>query len=132
METTTNVKTHVCIECGATEDVSRWMRSCGERLTERQLCFSCDHWTSLEDRGNGPDKDRVVRFEGVHYIIGPEVGAGPTWMRGLGGARILIRFHDGREVVTTNLWCQGNIPERFRSRLPDNAVLAPQEAQGHE
>lgn len=120
---TTSATKHVCMECGETEDVSRWMPRCGKRLAERQLCFSCDHWMSLIERGNGVDRGRVVRHDGTHYIIGPEHN-GPSHLRGLGGARMVIKFHDGREAVTTNLWCQGVIPERFRSRLPDNASFA--------
>jgi hypothetical protein len=45
-------------------------------------------------------------------------------MRGFGGHEFHIRFTDGREeaeVETSNLWCQGNIPEHFSKLLPNNA-----------
>jgi hypothetical protein len=29
---------------------------------------------------------------------------------------------DGRSIKTNNLWFGGVIPERFRDRLPDNAI----------
>jgi hypothetical protein len=37
------------------------------------------------------------------------------------GENHLIDFFDGRHIVTHNLWYQGEIPDHFLSRLPDNA-----------
>ena len=45
----------------------------------------------------------------------------------------MIRFTDGREVITHNLWHQGTIPKHFRARLPDNAVfVVPCQYGNHE
>ena len=55
---------------------------------------------------------------GIAYTIGDE----DADSRGFGGSRFHIIFNDGREVDSTNLWCGGHIPERFRDRLPDNAT----------
>jgi hypothetical protein len=44
---------------------------------------------------------------------------------GHGGYEFRIKFHDGRKVVTHNLWNGGTIPENFRAALPDNAVFLP-------
>src|SRR5205823_2378018 len=41
--------------------------------------------------------------------------------RGFGGTRFVIEMFDGTRFVTTNLWTQGEIPDRFRHLLPDNA-----------
>jgi hypothetical protein len=62
-----------------------------------------------------------VVVKGCHYIIGAEKPTTPRSWRGFGGDRYHIRFNDGREVVSTNLWCQGPIPAQFREQLPDNA-----------
>jgi hypothetical protein len=43
--------------------------------------------------------------------------------RGFGGRRFIIEMEDGTIHVTTNLWCQGGIPEIFRSELPNNSVF---------
>jgi len=68
------------------------------------------------------DKPFSVRVNGSHFIIGPEGEKYP----GFGGQKFHIKFHDGREVITTNLWHQGKIPVSYRFRktkLPDNAVF---------
>ncbi len=66
--------------------------------------------------------DRTVIVDGHHYKIADENGH-PNAFRGHSGIKFTIRFHDGREVVTTNLWSQGKIPEAWRDRLPDNAIF---------
>lgn len=79
-------------------------------------CFTCNFWAEKIEAVNDP---RSVRIDGGHYWIGDE---DPTnRFRGFGGRRFNIKFHDGREVQTTNLWHQGQIPEHFRDILPDNA-----------
>lgn len=65
------------------------------------------------------DPDRVAIIDGVHYYIDDEDDN--SRFRGFDGAKFVIRFHDGREVTTTNLWCQGNIPDEFRDLFPNNA-----------
>jgi hypothetical protein len=88
-------------------------------LLEARLCFSCNYWLKLVDVKDDP---RTVRIDGGHYIILPD-GDGPVGglFQGFGGRRFTIEFFDGRQAVTNNLWNQGDIPEHFRVRLPDNA-----------
>jgi hypothetical protein len=57
---------------------------------------------------------------GKHYRLGSEY-EGSGAFKGHGGARFVIETADGTRVVTTNLWYQGEVPEHFRDRLPDNA-----------
>jgi hypothetical protein len=64
--------------------------------------------------------DAVV-CDGKCYSIGHE-GGSRTW-RGYGGARWLIRFADGRELCTSNLWHNGTVPTTHRRALPDNATI---------
>ncbi len=74
-------------------------------------------WAGLAlKRGDGLS----VVAGGQHYRIGPE---GERGLRGFGGAPWLVRFFDGREVRTSNLWHQGEIPQEWRHLLPDNATL---------
>jgi len=86
---------------------------CGETRGE-EMCQGCTFWRSVRD------SDPVV-ISGQAYTIGPEDA--PACLRGFGGSRYRIRFHDGREVVTTNLWCRGDVPPGWRQELPDNATF---------
>jgi hypothetical protein len=69
--------------------------------------------------------EKVVRINGEHYVIGSENAPGS--FRGFGGRKFVIKFIDGNHkdkiVTTTNLWCQGDIPEELRHILKDNAIF---------
>lgn len=124
---------HTCKECGVHE-IGNWIDSCAERLEREQLCFHCDFWYALIKIAND---SRVARIEGCHYLIGVEPKPSDYKCShylglGLGGSEFRIRFYDGREVITHNLWYQGEIPERFKSRLSDNAVFVESEELLHE
>lgn len=45
----------------------------------------------------------------------------PKWGKGCGGDISVIRFNDGRVVITDDLWGGGNVPERYKELMPDNA-----------
>lgn len=107
---------HICTECGEQED-GNWMPSVALKLAEERLCHSCEFWISKIAIAARAD---VARIRGTHYIVGKETDS-KRGFRGFGGAAFEIKFADGRQVSTSNLWCQGEIPERFRARLPDNA-----------
>lgn len=109
---------HYCGICGKHETGS-WDQPCVDELQEAGLCFHCSFWQPKISAAANRDPN-AVRVKGVHYWIGDE-SSRARWFRGFAGQRFRIRFHDGREVTTTNLWCQGAIPERFRPQLPDNA-----------
>lgn len=103
-----------CKDCGVDLSTDK----CSYACHSDGLCFSCYFWREkVELAVTHPD--RVVRVDGVHYFIGDE-NASKTF-RGFAGHRFKIKFNDGREVTTTNLWCQGDIPENFQDRLPNNA-----------
>ena len=67
-----------------------------------------------------------VRVNHEHYCI-EEEGIGTYGFKGHGGRKFHIKFFDGREVITDNLWYQGVIPPKYRELLPDNAEFVPQE-----
>lgn len=108
---------HTCIECSAVEN-GNWMESVKAQLAERQLCHTCNFW---HEKIAMKDDTRTARIEGTHYRVGDEGVRG--LFQGFGGAKFVIKFNDGREVTTTNLWAQGKIPQRFKDRLPDNATF---------
>lgn len=91
-----------------------------ESMERHGACFDCSFW--LDYVATVDDSTHVI-VNGYHHVACNELTGG---MRGFGGRRFAIRFNDGRELVSTNLWEQGQVPEHFRDRLPDNAVFVPQ------
>jgi hypothetical protein len=108
-----------CKECGIkVQDTDMtFFENFNQELKDAKLCFNCHFWY---EKIGVKDSDKVARINKVHYLIGVELDS-PSFMKGHGGQKFVIKFKDGREVTTTNLWCQGGIPERFQDRLPDNA-----------
>jgi hypothetical protein len=107
---------YVCRECSATDNPLNWLG--GEKIAATGLCFTCHHWDELLARKDDPT---VVRAQHRHYIVG--AAKTPHRFNGFGGSEFKIRFNDGREVVTVDLWSQGTIPAHYRERMPDNAVF---------
>ncbi len=111
-----------------------------QRLKSAGVCATCDAWVGhWQDRNN----ENVVRVDGEHYMYGNHLqdaritqddtltsiaqrfAAKTTKKQGLGmsGAVVIIRFNDGRTVITNDLWHQGTVPETFKQVLPNNAEL---------
>lgn len=88
--------------------------------------MGCLFW--LDYARTASDPAHLV-VEGRHYVIAKDQPKGYQGSLGHGGARFDIRFNDGREVVSHNLWAQGRVPEHFRERLPDNAEFV---TRGHK
>ena len=107
-----------CKICGKIEHAG-YIKDTKERLIANSLCFDCDFWDGYIKRKDEPS---IVRVGGCHYCIADENA--DKYMRGFSGRRFDVKFFDGRDVTTTNLWCQGDIPERFRGQLADNAIFA--------
>jgi hypothetical protein len=114
---TTLDTTITCHECGEDHDTARWAASVAEVLRAMRECFHCHYWLD-RIRKIAAGETRFVTIAGVGYAVGAEDERG---FRGFDGARFRIRTANGRDITTTNLWCQGAIPPRFRERLPDNA-----------
>lgn len=109
------IQPYPCKECGGIVSTNYHHN---EKMLEKHLCFRCNFWDEKVDIANDP---ATVRIDGEHYMIAPEdknIG-----FKGFGGREFIIQFHDGRKVVSHNLWSQGFIPESFKSRLRDNAVF---------
>lgn len=86
------------------------------------FCFSCSFWNNRLNRHlMFPDRSFIVK--GTAYMVCEEPKEGERgWGCGYGGAEFRIKPHDGRDVIIShNVWCQGDVPKRFRKLLPDNA-----------
>jgi len=109
-----------------------------ERLESVGICPECDRWIELWQSRNN---ENVARIGGQHYMFGDHLreyvinakdslkaivdGWAPKKRAslGMGGNKVVIRFNDGRHVITNDLWHQGAIPESFKNVLPDNAEM---------
>jgi hypothetical protein len=113
-----------CSWCNKEVTSTSYCAPYGPRMNKDKLCFSCVHW-DLESNKNDP---RRVIIDGYCYGVGdkepPRDGKGRVRgeMWGFGGRRFDIEIiATGQKFTTHNLWGGGNIPERFREKLPDNA-----------
>ena len=101
-----------CVICGKEIEKSSHMNAdlCGSE------CFHINFWNENVEQKNDL---KIVRVKGHQYHIGDEKDK--SLFHGYGGAKWRIKFFDGREVITTNLWHNGEIPESYKELLPDNA-----------
>jgi len=107
--------TLTCKKCGHRERL-QWMSDVLREMVQHSMCFECNFW-----RDALSDPELVVTEQDgklLAYSIGDETESS---FRGYGGRRFTIRFLDGREVVTTNLWFRGEVPVQWLD-----------EAMGHE
>lgn len=115
-----------CRECGQ-RGVLGWDHRVEQRMRDRSVCFTCLFWLERTERVNDP---AIAVVDGKFYTIAEEPSGDDRFRPGLGygGRRFDIEFHDGRKVVSHNVWFGGEIPAHFRDRLPDNAKVTENEA----
>lgn len=99
---------------------------CGKKIKESKYsnaklcsseCFSINFWREII-----AEKDKHIIIDGRCYIDGGEVkDIDHHLFLGFSGHRFWIRFFDGNEITTNNLWFQGDVPDKFKNELPDNA-----------
>jgi hypothetical protein len=108
--------------CSITLEVTDEQAKVLDRIAESNE-FDAYFWSEKVQCLNNGDKtingNKVARINGVHYVIGKE-DVSYFW-RGNGGHKFKIKFSDGEEITTTNLWHQGGIPEELKTILKDNA-----------
>lgn len=113
-----------CAECGDLR-FGEWQASTQQAVDEQGVCFTCWFWRERV-KEHGPN---VAIVNGHRYTISPDPPRGYQGFVGHGGAEFCIQFHDGRKVVSHNLWAQGRIPRHFHDRLPNNAAFV---RRGHK
>jgi hypothetical protein len=112
-----------CRECRKRHTL-KWNGLVNSVLHKAKLCFDCHFW--VEKIG----MEGAVIVNHVHFHIGEEFeGVG---FRGHGGRLFRVYFFTGHVQETSNLWCQGNVPEHFWDRLPDNARLIAEDTEWEE
>ena len=107
-----------CKVCGE-EIHQRYYKDTQDAMNEHQMCFNCNFWREKIEQDAQQPPHKVAIIDGTHYYIDDENIV--SEFRGFGGAKFNIIFNDGTKITTTNLWCQGDIPEKWRPYFPDNA-----------
>lgn len=103
----------LCRICGKADSPTSWMKN----VLRNNLCFSCTFWTNIKEEYDKGDK---IIIDGKAYHISDEKST--SFFRGFGGTQFVIQRLDTNEIIiTTNLWHNGKIPDRFKNQLPDNA-----------
>ena len=100
-----------CVICG--KEISKSMFT--NKILCSSECYQIDFWDEFTIAKNDP---QIARIKGEQYYICDE---GRSGFKGFCGRRFCIRFFDGREITSTNLWYNGVIPESHRGMLLDNA-----------
>lgn len=108
---------HTCKECGILEKNNYGIKL-AKQMEDNQLCFDCNFWYNLIAINTEPN---IVISNNHHYMIEPDKPKDYKGFLGFGGREFIIEFNDGRKVTTHNLGYQGEIPERFRDKLKNNA-----------
>lgn len=85
-------------------------------MKSEQLCFSCAYW---KNKINNPAPNHQI-INGKYWIFEPWSDK-PLLFAGHGGKTFYIILNDGGVLRSNNIWCQGEIPQRFREALPDTA-----------
>lgn len=108
--------TEPCRECGADNYWTSYSASSPEKalMDADGICFGCAFWRVKADTTH----DTVIagRIYSVGDINRP---SGPH--NGMAGRRFDIEYFDGRRVTTHDLWCGGEVPEKYKARIPDTA-----------
>lgn len=84
-----------------------------------QECHTKNFWQEYVSTKNNPYH---IVIEGQHYVVGKEETIG---FKGFNGKTFVILKNNKNLIVTTNLWCQGEIPLEFREKLPNNGMFLP-------
>lgn len=81
--------------------------------------FTNNFWQGHYEQALKDPKHHPV-INGVKYYIDPDE-SDAAGFKGFGGRKFKIRFNDGTEVTTRNLWHNGEVPDEWRDKLPDTA-----------
>ena len=113
----------ICKECGD-YDLPMSFEPMKSEMIELGLCSHCHFWTGIYMTKDNPKR---IFANGDAYWIRDEDQGSWSAMRGYGGHKFFIKKYLTKNtftiITTTNLWHNGTVPEHFRSRLPDNAVM---------
>ncbi len=99
-----------CRKCNYKEIVHNLDLSLAARLIEHRLCHNCYQWSSLAS-SKEKLKHSLVVINSICYLINNTKSS----------SKFTIRFRDGKQITTHNLFLFGEVPKRWRKLLTDNA-----------
>lgn len=110
---------NICSKCDKIDYDTNYFEKCEEKkiMNEQNVCFNCAFWII---RSRRQDDLRSVITEGGAYWLSDETKSPDSW-RGFSGRKFVIKFTDGRQITSTNLWYNGNIPKHFKDDFLVNA-----------
>lgn len=106
-----------CAKCGKMYD-TKYIEPTKSEMLAANHCFYCNFWSAHAKQKNHP---QVARVRGTHYWVNKSKPVGYQGSMGHGGRKFKVRWNDGREMESNDVWCQGDIPDVWREELPDNA-----------
>lgn len=108
-----------CGECGRRVEYGGFV---GYEIERAPLpyCWLCNFW--VERISDMNERQFVVESDGRRSFYSIGTATTPSSYNGFGGNWFSIEFLDGRAPVKTcDMWCGGDVPERFYDRLPVTA-----------
>lgn len=111
-----NILKDPCVECGGVV-MANYIGN--KQMIERNMCFSCNHWTNAIE---STKRDNIMIVNSTVYTVVEDKPNTPNSFKGFGGAKFVF-LKDGNTITSTNVWCGGDIPKHFRERIPDNAKI---------
>lgn len=111
----------VCPVCGKEHTKRYYGYGEYEDLCDNADCFEIVFWLDIIEKY---DNTKMFTINGAVYELGDNKG----WDKGFGGRKFIIRpdrFNGdkSKDIITTDLWFRGDVPNKFKKQLPDDAVF---------
>lgn len=114
--------TITCCRCGEVGENS-YSEPYASQMVERQMCFTCSHWTDYDIDLTKGKHSRETIIDGSVYGPGNRTSGS---FRGMAGRRFDIEYIGtsawaGKRITTFDLWSSGQMPDWLRAKWPDTA-----------
>lgn len=110
-----------CEICGKEIEKSSYM---GAVLCSSE-CFTENYWLEkCKAQETDPYEYAIIDGQSYHFNRKKPIAEYSRYeFLGFDGKRFTIRYDNGDTYTTNNLWIQGEIPEKYRDRLKNNAIF---------
>lgn len=117
----TNINLLSCVTCKEKIN-TKFYEPIKSQLLKRQLCFNCNFWYDRLKALQADTDHRCAVIDGDMYNVADSKNT-DIQCNGFAGRKFTIRFHDGFEVTTNNLWHNGAISPFYIHLFKQNAVF---------
>lgn len=110
-----------CSICSKQDDYSDWDVSSRlfDVMMKHKVCHHCAFWIDLIEH---PIYGHEI-IDGFYFVIHPSIKRPLNVIGFSGGKEYYFRRNDGTLIKSNNVECKGQIPEQFKDKLQDTAVL---------